>query len=262
LQIILISFRKYHCLGRDFILLDNRDGALEALQSTEISRFCARRFGVGASGVLRVDKCSKTEIVAKSFNFNGVLAEFNAVDAACVAAFAKDLKLLTAKTSIEINEQITGCKITSNHESMHIVNVRILDPIEIKHGHRNFVMDYGAQFYMIPIDDVSTVNVLEKGREFAHNKRFPKGANITFYQPNHGHLEIRHYEYKIDQETYTNGLCAIGAALSHAQNMPISNCFVRTKGGEMQVSFARSERTFYNVELQVLVNAVYCGTIN
>ncbi|MDR2907485.1 MAG: hypothetical protein LBU91_05810, partial [Bacteroidales bacterium] len=99
-------------------------------------------------------------------------------------------------------------------------------------------------------------------RKLSHSKRFPKGANVTFYQPNHSHLDIRHYEYQTDEESYTNGLCAVGAALSHAQNNPIKSCFVRTKGGEMQVAFARSEQAFYNVELQVLVNAVYEGKIH
>jgi len=35
---------------------------------------------------------------------------------------------------------------------------------------------------------------------------------------------------------------------------------VRAKGGEMQVSFSRLEDAFYNVELRILVNAIYEGT--
>ncbi|MDR0437044.1 MAG: hypothetical protein LBH22_01940 [Bacteroidales bacterium] len=259
---MIISFEKYHCLGRDFILLDNRDGIFGALQSAEISRFCARRFGIGASGLLRLDRCSKILIDVKSYNFNGALAELNVLDAACVAVFAKNLGLLTTSTHIEINGQIVCCDFVSNHENMHFVNVRILEPIAIKKVFQNFVMDFGTQFCMVPTDDVNTINVLEKGREISYNKRFPKGANVTFYQPNPGFLEIRHYEHQTDQETYTNGLCVIGAALSHAQNNPGDSCLVRTKGGEIQVSFARSEEAFYNVALQVLVNAVYRGTTN
>ena len=257
-----ISFKKYHCLGRDFILLDNRDGAFGALQSTEIARLCARRFGVGASGVLRLDGVSKTLIEVKSFNFNGALTEFNAVDAACVAVFAKDLGLLKTSTNIEINDHIVCCSLVSNHENMHFVNVRLLEPVSIKKMFQNFVMDLGTLFCMVPTDDVSRVDVLEKGREISYNKRFPKAANVIFYQPDPVFLEIRHYEHQVDQETYTNGLCVIGAALSHALNNPGDTCLVRAKGGETQVSFARSEDAFYNVELRLLVNGVYCGITN
>jgi diaminopimelate epimerase len=255
------TFKKYHCLGRDFILLDNRNGDFSALQSSEISRLCARRFGIGASGILRLDGCSNTLIDVKSYNFNGALTEFNAVDAACVAVFAKDLGLLKTSTNIRINEQTVCCTLVSNHENMHFVNVRMIEPIAIKKVFQNFVMDCGNVFCMVPTNDVSSVNVVEKGREISYNKRFPKNANVIFYQPNPGFLEIRHYEHLVDQETYTNGLCVIGAALSHAQNNPIENCLVRAKGGEMQVSFARSEEAFYNVELHVLVNTVYSGSL-
>ena len=124
---------------------------------------------------------------------------------------------------------------------------------------QSFMMEFETLYCMIPTHDVSKVNVLERGRELAYSKRFPTGANIVYYQPNQTHLDIRHYEHQTEEETYTNGICAIGAALSHSRNTPTNNCFVRTKGGEMQITFARSEQTFYNIELQVLVNAVYSG---
>ena len=258
--IMTVSFKKYHCLGRDFILLDNRNGEFETLQSAEIARLCARRFGIGASGVLRLDQCSETLIVVKSFNFNGMLAELNISDASCVAVFAKDLGFLTDSTNIKINEQIVCCDIGSNHENMHFVNVQIPDSIAIKKAVKGFVMDYGTPFCMVPVDDVSLVDVVEKGREISYSKRFPKGANITFYQQNQGFLEIRHYEHQVDQETYTNGLCVIGAALSHAQHSEDDSCLVRTQSGEIRVSFERAEHSFFNVKLLVLVNAVYDGT--
>lgn len=258
----MIPFQKYQCLGRDFILLDNRDKTLDALRSSDLAHLCERRFGIGASGVLRLDAASKTSAEVKAYNCNGIPAEFNAVDAACAAVFANSLQPPASSTNISINNQTVHCKITSNHENMHFVSVRILEPIVIRKIFQNFVMELGSTFCMMPVSDVSAIDVLEKGRNMAHGKRFPKGANITFYQPEFSHLHIRHYEYQTDEETYTNGLCSIGAALSHAQNNPNSNCFVRTKGGEMQVSFARSEQAFYNVELQILVNTIYCGTTN
>ena len=266
-----ISFKKYQCLGRDFILLDNRNGEFEALQSTEIARLCAQKFGVGASGVLRLDQISETLIEVKSFNFNGTLAELNAVDAACMMVFAKNLGFFNPSINIEINGQSVCCSLVSNYENMHFVNVQILDPISIRKRTKGFVMDCGTLICMVPTDDVNNVDVLEKGREISYGKRFSKGANVTFYQTNPNFLEIRHYEHQVDQETYTNGLCAIGAALSDAQNNrayepdednTIDSCLVRTKGGEVQVSFEHSEGTFDNVNLQVLVNVVYDGTTN
>ncbi|MDR2907113.1 MAG: hypothetical protein LBU91_03885, partial [Bacteroidales bacterium] len=159
-----VDFKKYQCLGRDFILVDNCDGRLNALQSSDLARLCERRFGIGASGILRLDTVSKTLVEVTAYNFNGLLAEFNAVDAACVAVFLRMSNLPETSGQITINGQTVHCKITSNHETMFFVNVRILEPIEIKKIFQQFVMDFGAMFCMIPIDDVSLVDVKGKGR--------------------------------------------------------------------------------------------------
>jgi diaminopimelate epimerase len=228
----MIAFKKLHCLGRDFILLDNRDGAFGALQSAEMTRLCARRFGVGASGILRIDRCSEKLIEVSSYNFNGTLAELNVMDVACVAVFAKEQGFMNAATNIEINKQYTLCNIVSNHENMHFVKVQLPDTFSVKRVFQNFMMEREeVQYYMLPTDEVDGVNAEEKGREISFNKRFPKGANVVFYQPHPDFLEIKHYEHQVDQETYANGLCAIGAALSYAQNNPENKCLVRTKGG-------------------------------
>ena len=256
----MISFRKYHCFGRDFILLDNRDGAFRALQSAETARLCAQRFGIGASGILRLDGVSKNVIHVKSFNVNGNLAELNLMDAASVAVFAKDLGLVENAIHVEINEQTVCCNPVSNHENMYFVNVRMTEPLLVRKVFQTFVMDYGTQFCMVPTDEVNSVDVVGRGREISYGKRFLNGANVTFYQPHPGFLEVRHYEHQTDRETYANGLCILGAALSHAHNNPMDQCLVRTKGGETRVSFSREEESFYNVEIQILVNAVYHGT--
>ena len=259
----MIPFEKYHCLGRDFILLDSRDGAFGALKGAEMARLCARRFGVGASGILRIDGCSEELVEVMSYNLNGGQAELNVVDAACTAVFAKALGFMKEPAKIKINGQTVLCKMVSNHENMFFINIRLLETFSVQRVFQNFVMSYGnAQFCMVPIDEVGGVDVEKRGREISFGKRFPNGANVTFFQPDPNHLEIRHYEHQVDQETYTNGLCAIGAALSHAQNHPKENNYlIRAKGGEVQVSFTRSEDMFCNLDVLVLVNTVYSGII-
>ena len=45
------EFYKYHGAGNDFILIDNRSGAL-SLDATTIAQWCHRHYGVGADGLL------------------------------------------------------------------------------------------------------------------------------------------------------------------------------------------------------------------
>ncbi len=254
-----IHFKKYQCLGRDFILIDNRDGSLSEFRPTEWGRMCERKFGIGASGILRIEAVSQDLVEVTAFNSNGFLAELNLIDAACVAVFVRDLGVSEDTLNVRINKQTVICKRGSNHETMHFVSVLISETIAIKKLFQNFVMEFGTTFCMVPTDNVGILNIEEKGREVSRNKRFPKGTNVVFYQPHESFLEVRHYEYQTDEETFINGLCVVGAALSHAQNNPNTKSFIRTKGGELQVSFDYMENEFHHVELQVLVNEVYSG---
>lgn len=49
-----LAFAKYHGLGNDFILLDNRDRAEPILSPEQAVQLCDRHFGIGADGVIFV----------------------------------------------------------------------------------------------------------------------------------------------------------------------------------------------------------------
>ena len=48
------EFYKYHGAGNDFILIDNRSGAL-SLDATTIAQWCHRHYGVGADGLMLLE---------------------------------------------------------------------------------------------------------------------------------------------------------------------------------------------------------------
>ena len=50
----MLKFTKMNGAGNDFVLLDNRDGALR-LSGAEIAQLCDRHRGVGADGLLVVE---------------------------------------------------------------------------------------------------------------------------------------------------------------------------------------------------------------
>ena len=51
-----INFTKYQGTGNDFILLDNRELKYSSLAKSQIEFLCDRRFGIGADGLMLIEK--------------------------------------------------------------------------------------------------------------------------------------------------------------------------------------------------------------
>jgi diaminopimelate epimerase len=47
-----IEFTKYHGLGNDFILIDNRSSSTPIITPEQAVKLCDRHFGIGADGVI------------------------------------------------------------------------------------------------------------------------------------------------------------------------------------------------------------------
>lgn len=50
---MIVNFYKYQGTGNDFVLIDNRDLAINRLDfKKHVARLCDRRFGVGGDGLI------------------------------------------------------------------------------------------------------------------------------------------------------------------------------------------------------------------
>src|ERR1041384_4110686 len=63
-------FHKYEATGNDFVIFDNRKGTLQ-LSRDQISRICDRRFGVGADGVMLLEKHPDLDFNLVYYNADG-----------------------------------------------------------------------------------------------------------------------------------------------------------------------------------------------
>jgi diaminopimelate epimerase len=86
-----LSFTKMNGAGNDFVLLDNRDGSL-ALTDAQIARLCDRHRGVGADGLLLVEKPeAKADFRMRYYNADGREAEMCGNGARCFARFVSKI---------------------------------------------------------------------------------------------------------------------------------------------------------------------------
>lgn len=87
-----IEFSKYHGLGNDFILIDNRDRASPMLTPEESVKLCDRNFGIGGDGVIFALKpTAQQDFQMRIYNSDGSEPEMCGNGIRCLAQFLKDL---------------------------------------------------------------------------------------------------------------------------------------------------------------------------
>src|SRR6201989_1136209 len=87
----MLQFTKMNCAGNGFVLLDNRGGKF-SLARDQITHICDRHRGVGADGVLVLEKAATgADFRMRYYNADGGEAEMCGNGARCFARYAAHL---------------------------------------------------------------------------------------------------------------------------------------------------------------------------
>src|SRR3954464_7872707 len=96
-----IKFLKMSGSGNDFVIVDNRRGTFPKPVSAWAKRLCHRQEGVGADGLLLLEKSENADFRMVYFNADGSRASMCGNGARCIAWFAHDLGAAKAKSRFE-----------------------------------------------------------------------------------------------------------------------------------------------------------------
>ncbi|MGB1248818.1 MAG: diaminopimelate epimerase, partial [Chitinophagales bacterium] len=66
-----MTFHKYHGTGNDFIIIDNRELLFPKNNVEYIAKLCHRRYGVGADGLILLEKHNTLDFKMVYFNADG-----------------------------------------------------------------------------------------------------------------------------------------------------------------------------------------------
>ncbi len=266
-----LSFTKMQGAGNDFVVLDNRDGRI-SLRTAEIQRLCHRRFGIGADGIVLLEKATGPHMDARMVyhNSDGSRGEMCGNGARCFTAFAMS-KGLGRKGVLRF---LTDAGPMSATASGNLITVEMTPPtdfrlnseIPLKKGtaivhYLNTGVPHAVRF----VDDISEIDIRKEGAELRRHKAFgPKGANANFAQvDSDGLVRVRTYERGVEDETLACGTgvtaTAIAAHLIHEIPRPVR---VQVAGGQtMEVDFRPDGESFRQVTLTGPATVVYEGTI-
>ena len=143
----MINFFKYQGTGNDFVMIDNRESVFDNQNIQEIQAICDRRFGVGADGLILIEKSDQADFYVNYFNADGSKS-FCGNGARCSVAFAKQLGIIENETTFDAIDGIHEAKISDG-----LIHLKMGDVNSVEVGEDYHFIDTGSPHYMRFVDD-------------------------------------------------------------------------------------------------------------
>ncbi len=258
------AFTKMVASGNDFVVV-------EAVKSSKLHEFakaiCDRKYGVGADGLLLLEKSKKANFRMRIFNPDGSEPGMCGNGARCAALYYARKKG-NKKVKFETKAGIIEAQIKGD-----VVKLKMTDPKELW---TNIDLNIGEQFYKVHyintgvphaiffVGNVDTINIKQAGKQIRFHKQFqPEGANANFAQiVDDKTIKVRTYERGVEDETLACGTGSVASALvsAHLQLTKKNPVTVETRGGErLKIYFEQKNKKFSDVWLEGSVKIVFEG---
>jgi len=269
-----IPFVKMHGAANDFVVVDHREPFLPEPADAFLRRLCDRRRGVGADGVLLLERDPELDFAMRYHNADGGRAEFCGNGARCLAHFALERGLgragvvrFRSGAGVQEARRVGGGAI-----ELHLGRVAaggVPETLEAAgHAFSGREFRVGVPHFVIEVAQVGPVPVAEWGAALRRHARFaPAGANVEFVArvsaaggADPARVAMRTYERGVEAETLACGSGAIASALWVAGEGACSPVEVLTAGGDVLVVSFESVVDGYDVRLTGPAEVSFAGT--
>ncbi|HNX91271.1 MAG TPA: diaminopimelate epimerase [Candidatus Omnitrophota bacterium] len=266
-----INFTKAVGSGNDFIILDNKNGALDRkkLNYKKIAMdLCRQHLAIGADGILVLEKSKKADFRMRIINPDGSEVTMCGNGARCSALYASK-KGWGNKLSFE-----TGAGVISAEVKGDSVKLKMSDPKDIKLGLDLCVGDERLEAHFINtgvphvvcfVKKLEGYPVKETGCTIRYHELFsPKGTNANFVGGvADKNIAVRTYERGVEDETLACGTGSVASAvIAGLLNKVKSPVTVLTKSGEkVKVYFKISGEKVTEVYLEGKANLIFEGRV-
>ncbi|KAL2898319.1 Diaminopimelate epimerase chloroplastic [Bienertia sinuspersici] len=270
-----LHFVKYHGLGNDFILVDNRDSMEPKVTPEQAVKLCDRNFGIGGDGVIfAMPGTNGTDYTMRIFNSDGSEPEMCGNGVRCFARFIAELENLHGKHSftihtgaglivpeiqddgkvkVDMGEPILSAvdlptKLPANKDSAVVKSDLVVDGeawsvtcVSMGNPHCITFGRKGDQNLV-----VDQLNLADIGPKFEHHDVFPARTNTEFIQVfSRSHLKMRVWERGAGATLACGtGACAVVVA-AVLEGRAERNCTVDLPGGPLEIEWREEDNHVY-----------------
>ncbi|PJC48395.1 MAG: diaminopimelate epimerase [Candidatus Omnitrophica bacterium CG_4_9_14_0_2_um_filter_42_8] len=257
-----LNFTKMAGAGNDFVVIGAGFKGLSALAK----RLCDRKAGIGADGMLVLEKSKTADFRMRIFNADGSEAEMCGIGLRCAVLF----KGMKRKVKVETIAGIYGGEITAKDR----VKIGMEEPGGLKvnfpinvNGREikaNFI-NTGVPHTVVFVEGLDKIDVDSIGSGIRYHDEFkPKGSNVNFVEiVDDRNIKIRTYERGVEGETLACGTGSVASAIISTLKAQGSGLKVNvhTKGGVLKVEFDNIKNKIKNVYLEGEAKIVFQGGI-
>jgi diaminopimelate epimerase len=267
-----MKFTKAVATGNDFIIIDNRNLKLKDGIDQLAKILCDRKYGIGADGLLLVEKAAAADFKMRIFNADGSEAEMCGNGSRCIALYASSKGIAAESMRIETKAGMLEASVRGGN-----IKVKLTDPKDIQWNlclmihecpYRVNFANTGVPHVIHFVNDLETVEVNKLGPKMRYHEEFsPHGTNVDFVKivdKNKNKIALRTYERGVEDETLACGTGAVASAIISAEAEKLASPItVETRSGEvLKVYFEYAEGNFKNVYLEGKARLVYEGSIS
>lgn len=225
----MMTFYKYHGAGNDFLIADGRDIDID-LSAGQIVRLCERHTGIGADGVMVLERSSDADFRMRYYNSDGSGGMMCGNGGRCIVAFAADLGYKSFVFEAPDGQHVAELKnsVVSFSAEPRIVRLKMKD-VQGAALYENktdamfpdVFLDTGTRHLVHFVENVGECDVVGTGSRLRYDSRFaPQGVNVNFVRVNDflpdGNLDIdvRTYEKGVEDETLACGTGIVASSMA------------------------------------------------
>lgn len=278
----MINFTKMTGLGNDYIYVDCTNGTKIKNIPELAKRLSDRHFGIGADGLILIDKPddSNSDFKMRTFNSDGSEAEMCGNGIRCVAKFIHDKNLSNSdKISIETLGGIKKVKLIENDGRCDEVIVDMGEPIfqdknipyniyepfnkdldiNVEGEKMRFtVVSMGNPHAVTFVENLDDLQIEMCGPLIENNPIFPNRTNVEFVEIiDKNNINVRVWERGVG-ETFACGTGACAAVVATGLNgYTDGTVTVSLPGGKLKVEWGKDNHIY----MQGPAKTVYEGKI-
>jgi len=257
-----LHFYKYQGAGNDFILIDNRETGFDHQQKSVLAALCDRRFGIGADGIMFLQKKEGYDFEMVYYNSDGNPSSMCGNGGRCIVAFARNLNIVQDNTNFLA---VDGPHYANISESGDWVSLQMIDVDTIEKDGDAYILNTGSPHYVQATNNLSEKDVFNEGKAIRYNETYKtEGININFVEDFGDYYQVRTYERGVEDETFACGTGATAVALAMAKHKNQTGSIttpIKVVGGDLNIRFNYDGSKFSNIFLEGPAKFVFEGDI-